>query len=76
MGDENEASKRIKDFADYQVNENLMKKADKDAIIMHCLPAIRGQEITAEMINSAQSAIWDQAENRLHAQKAVLYKLL
>ena len=76
MGDENEASKRIKDFAAYQVNENLMKKADDDAIIMHCLPAIRGQEITAEMINSKQSAIWDQAENRLHAQRAVLYKLL
>ncbi|HML04337.1 MAG TPA: ornithine carbamoyltransferase [Methanobacterium sp.] len=76
MGDENEASKRIKDFSPYQVNESLMKKADPDAIIMHCLPAIRGQEITAEMINSDQSAIWDQAENRLHAQKAVLYKLL
>lgn len=76
MGDENEASKRIKDFSSYQVNESLMKKADPDAIIMHCLPAIRGQEITAEVINSNQSAIWDQAENRLHAQKAVLYKLL
>lgn len=76
MGDEKEASKRIKAFADYQVNKNLMGHADEDAIILHCLPAIRGQEITADMLNSAQSAIWDQAENRLHAQKAVLYKLL
>jgi ornithine carbamoyltransferase len=76
MGDEAEAPKRIKDLSDYQVNENLIKKANSDAIIMHCLPAIRGQEITAEMINSKQSLIWDQAENRLHAQKAILYKLL
>lgn len=76
MGDEEETSKRIKAFADYQVNKNLMKHADKDAIILHCLPAIRGQEITADMLNSAQSAIWDQAENRLHAQKSILYTLL
>lgn len=76
MGDEAEASKRIKDLSDYQLNENLMKNADDNAIVMHCLPAIRGQEITDEVINSSQSAIWDQAENRLHAQKAVLYKLL
>ncbi|WP_414470009.1 ornithine carbamoyltransferase [Methanobacterium sp. ACI-7] len=76
MGDEAESSKRIKDLGKYQVNEDLMKNADDEAIIMHCLPAIRGQEITDEMINSKQSAIWDQAENRLHAQKAVLYKLL
>lgn len=76
MGDEEEASKRIKAFSNYQVNENLMKQADEDAIILHCLPAIRGQEITADVINSAQSAIWDQAENRLHAQKAILYTLL
>lgn len=76
MGDEAEASKRIKDLSKYQVNLDLMNKANDDAIIMHCLPAIRGQEITAEVINSKNSAIWDQAENRLHAQKAVLYKLL
>lgn len=76
MGDEDEASKRIKAFSDYQVNRNLMNQADEDAIILHCLPAIRGQEITADMLNSAQSAIWDQAENRLHAQKAILYTLL
>ncbi len=76
MGDEKEASKRIKAFSDYQINKNLMKNANPDAIILHCLPAIRGQEITADMINSSSSAIWDQAENRLHAQKAILYKLL
>ncbi|MGZ7107880.1 MAG: ornithine carbamoyltransferase [Methanobacterium sp.] len=76
MGDEADASNRIKDLAKYQVNETLIKKANPEAIIMHCLPAIRGQEITAEVINSEQSAIWDQAENRLHAQKAILYKLL
>jgi len=76
MGDEEEASKRIKAFADYQINKDLMRHANEDAIILHCLPAIRGQEITADMLNSSQSAIWDQAENRLHAQKAVLYKLL
>ncbi len=76
MGDEEEASKRIKAFSDYQVNKNLMNQANEDAIILHCLPAIRGQEITADMLNSSQSAIWDQAENRLHAQKAILYTLL
>ena len=76
MGDENETSKRVKDLTKYQVNEDIMKNANSDAIIMHCLPAIRGQEITDQLINSKQSAIWDQAENRLHAQKAILYKLL
>ena len=76
MGDEEETSKRIKDLAKYQVNEDIMMNANSDAIIMHCLPAIRGQEITSQLINSKQSAIWDQAENRLHAQKAILYKLL
>lgn len=76
MGDEEEASKRLKDLAEYQVNQNLMEKAHPEAIVMHCLPAIRGQEITAKVINSEQSAIWDQAENRLHAQKAILYKML
>lgn len=76
MGDEKEASKRIRDFSSYQVNENLLNAAEDDAIVMHCLPAIRGQEITSEIIYSKQSAILDQAENRLHAQKAILYKLL
>ncbi len=76
MGDEEEASQRIKDFKDYQVNENLLKHADPNAIVLHCLPAVRGQEITEEVIEGDQSAVWDQAENRLHVQKAVLYNLL
>ncbi|SCG86897.1 ornithine carbamoyltransferase [Methanobacterium congolense] len=76
MGDEAEASKREEDFKDYQVNMEFLKHAKEDAIVMHCLPAIRGQEITDEVINSPQSVIWDQAENRMHTQKAVLYNLL
>jgi len=76
MGDEAEESKRINDLKDYQINRNTIKLADPGAIVMHCLPAIRGQEITEEIINSDQSVIWDQAENRLHAQKAILYRLL
>jgi ornithine carbamoyltransferase len=76
MGDEAEASKREEDFKDYQVNTEFLKHAKDDAIVMHCLPAIRGQEITDEVINSPQSVIWDQAENRMHTQKAVLYNLL
>ncbi len=76
MGDENEASKRISDLKGYQVNKDVLNLANEKAIVMHCLPAIREQEITEEIINCDQSAIWDQAENRLHAQKAILYKLL
>ncbi len=76
MGDEKEEAQRIKDFTPYQVNEALMKKANKDAIFMHCLPAIRGQEVTAEVIDGPQSVVFDEAENRLHAQKAVLYYYL
>jgi len=76
MGDENDEYKRLKDLRNYQVNENLMKEANPKAIVMHCLPAVRGQEITGEVIDGPQSVVWDQAENRLHAQKAILYKLL
>lgn len=76
MGDEAETSKRINDLKNYQVNKEALKLADPDVIVMHCLPAIRGQEITDDVINSGHSVIWDQAENRLHAQKAILYKLL
>lgn len=76
MGDEKEESQRLKDLKDYQVNQNIMEKVDPQAIVMHCLPALRGQEITAEVIDGPQSVVWDQAENRLHAQKAILYKLL
>lgn len=76
MGDEDEQEEREKIFKDYQINSSLLDKANSDAIVMHCLPAIRGQEITDDVMTSSQSAIWDQAENRLHAQKAILYKLL
>ncbi len=73
MGDEAEASQREKDFAPFQVNSDLMGLANPGAIFMHCLPAIRGQEVTAEVIDGPQSVIFDEAENRMHAQKAVLY---
>lgn len=76
MGDEAEKKQRLNDLKDYQVNSEILKLANNDAIIMHCLPAIRGQEITEEVINGDQSVVWDQAENRLHVQKAVLSKLL
>jgi ornithine carbamoyltransferase len=76
MGDEEEKLQRITDLNDYQVNMELLKHANPDAIVMHCLPAIRGQEITDEVMKSSQSVIWDQAENRMHVQAAVLYKLL
>lgn len=75
MGDEAEKEKREKVFVPYQINMELLSKAKDDAIVMHCLPAIRGQEITDDVMLCDQSAIWDQAENRLHAQKAILYYL-
>ena len=67
---------RQKDFAPYQVNSNLMSLANDGAIFMHCLPAIRGQEVSGEVIDGPQSVVFDEAENRLHAQKAVLYHFL
>ena len=73
MGDEAEAAQREKDFAPFQVNSDLMGLANPGAIFMHCLPAIRGQEVTAEVIDGPQSVIFDEAVNRMHAQKAVLY---
>ena len=76
MGDEAEKAQREKDLAPYQVNQKLMDIANDDAIFMHCLPAIRGQEVSAEVIDGPQSVIYDEAENRLHAQKAVLYYYL
>jgi ornithine carbamoyltransferase len=76
MGDEEEQEKRLNDFMPFQVNEDLMSLANNDAIFMHCLPAIRGQETTAGVIDGPQSVVWDQAENRLHAQKAVMYSLM
>jgi len=76
MGQEDEAEVRRKDFAGYQVNRELMKKAAPDAIIMHCLPAHHGEEVEAGILDSKQSAVFYQAENRLHAQKALLAFLM
>ncbi len=76
MGQEAQTAKRIKEFKGYQINKDLTKLADKNYIFMHCLPAHRGLEVTADIIDGKHSVIFDQAENRLHAQKAVLLKLL
>ena len=76
MGQEKESAKRKKVFEKFQVNKDLVKLAKKDAIIMHCLPAHRGEEITADIIDGTQSVVFDQAENRLHVQKAILTLLL
>lgn len=72
MGQEAEAVQRRERFAAFQANESLMRKADPAAIFMHCLPAHRGEEVTDAVIDGAQSVVWDQAENRLHAQKAIM----
>lgn len=76
MGQETETKKRIKEFKGYQINSELTKLADKNYKFMHCLPAHRGLEVTEDVIDGNHSIIFDQAENRLHAQKAVLLKLL
>ncbi|WP_407431968.1 ornithine carbamoyltransferase [Methanobrevibacter sp.] len=76
MGDEAEKAQREKDLAPYQVNQQLMDIANEGAIFMHCLPAVRDQEVSADVIDGNQSVIYDQAENRLHAQKAILYHYL
>ncbi|HOD95129.1 MAG TPA: ornithine carbamoyltransferase [Candidatus Hydrogenedentes bacterium] len=76
MGQEDEAAERAKIFAPYQVNSTLMGWAKKDALFMHCLPAHRGAEVTSEIIDGPNSVCFDQAENRLHAQKAVLATLM
>ncbi|WP_191600651.1 ornithine carbamoyltransferase [Marinomonas algicola] len=76
MGQEDEQEKRLKDFQSFQVNQELMSLANKDALFMHCLPAHRGEEVTAEVIDHPDSVVWDEAENRLHAQKALLEFLL
>ncbi|MCK5270749.1 MAG: ornithine carbamoyltransferase, partial [Sedimentisphaerales bacterium] len=76
MGQEDEKKQRINDFKEYQVNRELMKAAGENARVMHCLPAYRGLEITDEVIESPQSIIFDQAENRLHFQRALLKYLL
>jgi ornithine carbamoyltransferase len=76
MGDEAEAAKRVEAFRRYQVNSDLLRHAKDDAIVLHCLPAHRGQEITDEVMDGPKSAILDQSENRLHSVKAVLERLL
>ena len=76
MGQEDLADARIPIFQPYQVNEKLLSYADPDAIVLHCLPAHRGEEITEEAIEGKHSRVWDQAENRMHAQKALLVSLL
>ena len=76
MGQEEEQAIREKAFVDYQVNDELMAVADKDAVFMHCLPAHREEEVSTSVIDGPQSVVWDQAENRLHAQKALLELLM
>jgi ornithine carbamoyltransferase len=76
MGQEEEQDKRVRAFADYQVNAGIMRAAARDALFMHCLPAHRGEEVSADVIDGPQSVVWDEAENRLHAQKALLELLL
>ncbi|MFD1336832.1 ornithine carbamoyltransferase [Oceanobacillus iheyensis] len=76
MGQEEEQQQREKDFENYQVNESLLEKAKTDVIFMHCLPAHRGEEVTAGVIDGKQSVVFQQAENRLHAQKALMTALM
>ena len=76
MGQEVEQKKRELDFEDFQVDVNLMSQAKSDAVFMHCLPAHRGEEVSADVIDGKQSLVWDEAENRLHVQKALLLYLL
>jgi ornithine carbamoyltransferase len=75
-GPEMEKEKRIKDFAPYQINTEAMKLAKPDAIFMHCLPGYRGEEMTDEVVEGPQSVVFDQAENRMHTEKSVLYLVL
>ena len=76
MGFESENEARKRDFQDWMVDAEMMKAAKKDALFMHCLPAHRGEEVTAEVIDGPQSVVWDEAENRLHVQKALMEYLL
>jgi ornithine carbamoyltransferase len=76
MGQEDEAGRRETPFRPYALTAEAVAKADRDAIVLHCLPAYRGKEIAADVIDGLQSAVWDEAENRLHAQKALLTFLL
>lgn len=76
MGQEDEASGRRAVFEPYQVNAELIKKAKPDAVVLHCLPAHRGEEITEEVLEGPQSVVWDQAENKMHLHKALLEHLM
>jgi ornithine carbamoyltransferase len=76
MGQEEESAKRAEIFPPYQVNRKLMAKAAPHAVFMHCLPAHRGEEVTDDVMDSENSVIFEQAENRLHVQKSILYLLL
>jgi ornithine carbamoyltransferase len=76
MGQENDGLDRVRPFRPFQINAELVGTADADAVVLHCLPAHRGHEITDEVIDGPHSAVWDEAENRLHAQKALLVWLL
>jgi ornithine carbamoyltransferase len=75
MGQESEIETRSKVFKDFQVNFELLRYAGKNAFVLHCLPAHRGEEITEEVMESQQSLVWEEAENRLHVQKAILERL-
>ncbi|MBF0125611.1 MAG: ornithine carbamoyltransferase [Magnetococcales bacterium] len=76
MGQEAEQQRRLRAFAGYRVNSDLMREAKPDALFMHCLPAHRGEEVSAKVLDGPQSVIWDEAENRLHVQKAILEWLM
>ena len=76
MGDEKDSERRLSSFSNYQISPAVMDRAKNDALFLHCLPAIRGQEISADMLDDPRSKVWEQAENRLHAQKSLLLALL
>jgi Ornithine carbamoyltransferase len=76
MGQEDESAQGLKLFSNYQVNSKLMQQANSEALFMHCLPAHRGEEVSSSVIDGDQSVVWNEAENRLHAQKALLELLL
>jgi ornithine carbamoyltransferase len=72
MGQESEKERKLKEFAGFTLDAELLSIATPEAIVLHCLPAYRGYEISAEVLDGPQSVVWDQAENRLHAQKALM----
>ncbi|MBD0322800.1 MAG: ornithine carbamoyltransferase, partial [Aldersonia sp.] len=76
MGQENDGLDRVRPFRPFQLDAKLLARADPEAVVLHCLPAHRGEEITDEVLDGPQSVVWDEAENRLHAQKALLVWLL